>query len=582
MMSNQNAYTQELLNRIMNRYSVDSVDMPMGDWLRQNTSLNGRPFSFDRYPFQEAIANDMHTNMDVVKPSQVGLSEVQVRKSLGFVARNRGTTLIFTMPNEKMFKRMSTTRIKPLVDEEKAFNLETRSGEKPARSKDLYQIGQSFMHVTGASESDATSIPADVVMNDEIDLTDQQMLALFNSRLQNSDWKINQRFSTPTFTGFGVDKGFQVSDQHEYMKKCSACNHWQVPIFRPEFVHIPNLPDDINSLMDIDEQMIDDRNLDLLNSYVKCEKCHAPLDLSTDREWVPKYASRSHARGYRVGPFSTSRLPISYVVSQLLRYKARDHLRGWHNTVLGESYTDSNARMSDADIDKCFTGRMDVPDVDASAPTWIGIDIGQTCHLLVGQGNSDEDMHVIRFEEIPISELKDVVQGHLDTYNVVGGAVDRFPYTPNADELWSISNGRILPVEYRGQKTVNLVKDPSVDDDVVVYAQMNRTQFLDKVAARVRRKRILFSGYGSQQALIREHLKDMVRDEDPEKEAKWVKLNGNDHYFHGMGFLLAAPKLKETQNYLFTEPRGSVSIGGVSMGAAPSSLLGNGKKSGLV
>jgi hypothetical protein len=63
MMSNQNAYTQELLKRIMNRYSVDSVDMPMGDWLRQNTSLNGRPFSFDRYPFQEAIANDMHPNI---------------------------------------------------------------------------------------------------------------------------------------------------------------------------------------------------------------------------------------------------------------------------------------------------------------------------------------------------------------------------------------------------------------------------------------------------------------------------------------------------------------------------------------
>lgn len=569
-----NHYTAELIRRIEQRYNVDSAEMTMGDWICANTHLRGRPFTFDRYPFQKEICDDMHPNLDCIKPSQVGLTEVQIRKSLGFVARNRGTTLIFTFPIEKMFKKQSTTRIKPLVDEEKAFNLETSSGEKPSRSMGLYQIGTSFMHVTGATEGDATSISADVVMNDEVDLTDQQMLALFNSRLQNSDWKINQRFSTPTFSNFGVDKGFQVSDQMAYLCKCTACNHWNDPIFRPQFIHIPGLSEDINDLMEIDEQMIDEGKIDILNSYVKCEKCHAPLPLgdSGAREWVAKFPSRTHHRGYRVSPFSTDRLPPSYVITQLLKYKQRDYLRGWYNTVCGEAFTDGNSRLSDADIDACFTAKMTVPEVDKSKPTWLGIDMGQTCHVTIGQGDSVENMHVVRFAEVPIKELNDFVKDMLATYNIIGGACDRFPYTPNADDLWEISNGKILPVEYRGQKELNFIKDPVSED--VVYAQVNRTKAIDVVAAAVRRKRIRFSGYGQQKSIIRDHLKDMVRDENPEKEASWVKLTGNDHYFHALVFLLASVKLKETQRNLFTDPRGVVSVVSAAVQGASANLLG--------
>lgn len=570
---------QELLRRIDNRYAIDSEDMSMGEWLCQNTHLRGRPFTFTRYPFQRAITDDMHPNMDVIKPSQIGLSEIQIRKALGFIARNRGTTLIFTMPNEKMFKRMSTTRIKPLVEEEKVFNLETRTGEKPTRSMGLYQVGSSFMFVTGATEGDATSISADVVMNDEVDLTDQQMLALFNSRLQNSDYKINQRFSTPTFSNFGVDKGFQVSDQHSYLCKCHACNHWNEPVFRPQFIEIPGLPSDINALTEIDEMMIDDGELDLINAFVKCEKCGAPLDLGSEenREWVPKFPSRTHHRGYRVSPFSTARLGVDYIITQMLKYKNLGYLRGWYNTVLGEAFTDNNARLSDADIDACFTGQMDVPAVDKSAPTWIGIDMGQTCHIVLGQGNDEYNLHVVRFLDVPVDELKGAVEDLLATYNVVGGGCDRHPYTPTAEELRDISEGVIVPIEYRGQKPVNLIKDPLTE--VISHAQMARTPLLDVVAGCVRRKRIRFSGYGAQQSIIRDHLKDMVRDESPETEAKWVKLTGNDHFFHSLAFLYGAMKLKETERHLFTDPRSSVAVMGASMGSNSSNLFGKPKTS---
>lgn len=566
--------SRELLTRMENRYSKDSTDMPMGEWLCQNTSLRGRPFNFNRYPFQEAIANDMHPNMDVIKPSQVGLSEIQVRKALGFITRNRGTTLIFTMPNEKMFKRMSTTRIMPLVQEEKAFNLETRSGVKPARSMGLMQVGSSFLYVTGATEGDATSISADAVFNDEIDLTDQAMLALFNSRLQNSDWKLNHRFSTPTHVGFGVDQGYKGSDQREFSQKCDSCGHWQVPTFDMQFIDIPGLNPDLNSLTEIDEAMIDSGRLDLVNASVVCERCRAPLDLGRvdNREWIAKYASRTHARGYRVRPFSTSRLSVEYIVAQMLRYKAKDYLRGWYNTVLGEAYTDGNARLTDTDLDAAFTGHAEIPKVDILTPTWIGIDMGKICHLTLSQGFGVDDQHVIMFKAIPVGELIKEVKLLLEIYNVIGGACDRHPYTPTADELFKVSNGKILPVEYRGTKDLTLVNDPVTQEET--YAQANRTKLIDDVARVVRTKHIRFSGYGSQKLEIKTHLKDMVRDENPEKPASWVKLTGNDHYFHSLGFLLTGIKLKEYQLAVSQDKRSAVQVAAVNYGSQTAPLYG--------
>lgn len=567
------SHLQELLTRLQNRYSVDSLSMSMGDWICQNTHLRGRPFTFDRYPFQRQIADDMHPNLDCKKPSQVGLSEIQVRKSLAFVSRNRGSSLIFTLPNEKMFERMSTTRILPLVKEEKVFNLETRSGEKPTRSRGMIQVGSSFLYVTGATEGDATSISADAVFNDEVDLTDQQMLALFNSRLQNSDHKINQRFSTPTFNNFGVDQGYQVSDQHEYMKKCDCCNHWQVPLFSRAFIDIPGLPDDFEHLHEIDESLIDSGLIDIVNSQVVCERCRAPLDLGTSREWVATFPSRTHARGYQVRPFSTNRLDPNYIITQLLKYKARDHIRGWYNTVLGEAYTGGNARLSDADIAMCFTAQSLIPTVDRSLPHWLGIDMGQTCHLLLGQGESVETMHVISCQTVPVDDLLRVVAEMLELYNIVGGAVDRHPYTPTANGLWEISQGRILPVEYRGQKEFNLIKD-ELDPEIIRYAQANRTSLIDEAARVVRLHRLKISGYGQQKGTFTEHLKDMVRDEDPEKPATWVKLTGNDHYFHALAFLLGGLRLKEYENGVHSNPRTTVMVDTVNTSGLNKGLFG--------
>lgn len=574
-----NSHIDGLLRLCQSRYSHDSVSMSLSDWIIKNTVLRGTPFSFDRYPFQETIAADEHPNLCCRKPSQVGLTEIQIRKMLAWL-RRRTMKGVFTMPNLAMYKRISKTRIKPTLDENKVFTPED-FGDKPARSMDIIQIGNSFLFVTAANEGDATSIDADIVMNDEVDLTDEAMLALFNSRLENSDYHIKQGFSTPTYLGRGIDTMFAGSDQHEYMLKCAACGHHQIPDFTLDFVDLPGFdPDLLESLADIEPHHMD--KLDVKNAVVRCEKhsCRAPLDLgdSTRRQWVPRHPSRVLSRGYNVLPFSTDRRTIPRIITSLLDYKRLNNMKGWYNTVLGKPYSDASVQLTKAAVEACFdSANIVAPSSDQAV--WMGIDIGQVCHLVLGVGNTAEACRVFLFESFPVAEIFDRVTGHIANYNVVGGTLDRHPYTPTADAIFTLTKGKIVPLEYRGSKRINVIKDPLGN---LTHAQANRTQLLDQVASGVRRSSLRMGGFTHYRQMVIDHLCDMVREEPEEaneKEAKWIKSStGADHFMHALAFMLGAIELKEIEYEIFTEEfRETVLVKPAAIGVANPVLIGRKK-----
>lgn len=117
-----NLHVRDFLSGIEARYPDDTSVMAMSTWLERNTKLKKEQFSFRNYEFQRQIADDLHPQLSCMKPSQVGLSELQIRKFLAFLKRNTAVTGIFTLPNDKMRDRISQTRIKPLVDSEAVFN----------------------------------------------------------------------------------------------------------------------------------------------------------------------------------------------------------------------------------------------------------------------------------------------------------------------------------------------------------------------------------------------------------------------------------------------------------------------------
>lgn len=534
-MSNSNEYLERLKKRIIEGRTVKSV----GDWVCENTTLaNGKRFNFQRHRFQEDIINDMHPNLCVKKLSQMGITEISIRKSIAFLARNPGTSVLYTFPDINMKKRNAQTRFKPIFDRD----FPADKGDSLIRNTDIMQLGNSFLYISANVESDATSTPVDMIINDEYDLSDQEFLALVNSRIQHSSFKIKQGFSTPTFDGYGISLEYSTSDQREYWCQCPHCNHWQIPMYNLDNVYIPGLPDTVTDLRrDIDPTLA--VSLDLDNAYVKCCKCGKPLDLSDDakREWVAKYPERTHSRGYWIRPFSSNLLSIKYLVTTMADFVKKDQIRRGVNTVLGEEYADRNSRLEIKDIMDCMVDER-IPEIDKSKPCFVGIDVGVNCHLTISTNDAD----VVLFEVIPFDRLIPRMEELDKQYNIVCGAIDRHPQIILANMLRDWSKGRIFPIVYNGIRDV----DPHTDmQGNIDYYNVNRTNDLDTIKELINTHKMKFYGYGNLKSTIAEHLRDMYRDDGVDgREPRWIKMTGNDHFFHSLGYSFVSRKIWNVMN----------------------------------
>jgi hypothetical protein len=526
------------------RFGDSNASMSMGDWLCANTTHKKKPFSFADYPFQKAIADDMHQNLSVKKCSQIGLTEIQIRKYLAILTRSTAINGIFSMPNEKMFTKTYNGRIKPILEADDVFN--PPSSTKPTRSKDQIQIRDSFGYVTACTEGDATSISADFLFHDELDLSPQEIIALYQSRLQGSDMQMTQSFSTPTFVNYGIDKNYKLTDQREYTHKCHACNHVQIPRFTKEFIHLDSFPFDVEEFTDLSSQDI--AALDLENCYVKCEKCDARLDLgdASRREWVATFPTRTNFRGYQVRPFSTPRIKPAYIFRQLAQYQERNFTRGFFNTVLGEEYTSADAKLQRADVEACMArGQSQIPSVDWNTPCYIGIDVGFVCHITISYDDEEGWPHFILFDTVPSTMLERRVTELMKIYNIVGGGIDRFPYTNEANAVRDITNHIIMPIQYRGNAMLQPVFE--ADTKVISHYSSNNTMALDRIKALVGARKMTISGYQGSKELVIAHLTDMVRNDAPDQDdmGQWLKTSGNDHYMHSIAFNLLARRVTE-------------------------------------
>jgi len=562
----------ELLNACLERYGSSDSSVPLDQWICENTTLQKKPFTFKQYPFQQAIAADPHPNLACEKCSQVGLTEVQIRKFFAFLRRTSGLSGIFTLPNEKMFKRIYNGRMKPILDADNIFN--PPMAIQPVRRMDMVQIFDSFGYITGCTEGDATSISADFLMHDELDLSPKDMIGLFQSRLQNSAMKMTQAFSTPSFVDYGINQSYSQGDQREYIIVCPSCNHEQIPEFSMEYIHIPDFKLDIAKLTDLTPEQIAELNLD--GSYVKCKGCQKRLDLNNadQRQWVARYPTRVNFRSYKVRPFSTGRITPGYVFTQMAKYQQQDYMRGFYNTVLGEPFTESSAQLQREEIEHAMSkGTRDAPEVSKDTPVFLGLDFGNICHLVLGREIDKGGFEFFHFEQIPISSLFERLTELRRDYAIVQGCIDRQPFIPTANALRDDSAGVLMPVFYAGNAPIS----PALDETGTVdYYRVNRTQCLDRVRTAIVNKAAVISGYGANKETVITHLRDMVRDEMPEVEAVWKKLNGNDHFFHAMGYCLLARRVCE---HLYTrETKGLMSnviLSGLLMPTSSISLTPN-------
>ncbi len=489
---------------------------------------------FDTHKFQEAIMRDTSPEMCIMKPSQTGLTTVAISKIL-FICRmkdsrdwlenfgikhNGGITAIYTFPTAGDVDDFSATRFKPMIENSDEV-MALMGGKKNLDAVGRKKIGISHVLFRGThTERQAISIPADLIVNDELDFSSPMVVGALQSRLRHSKFKWWWKFSTPTIPNYGIDAEFNKSDQQHWMVKCPRCNQRQ----------------QIKWPRNVKNIRRDGRRIQIWG----CKKCGKELDQGAG-VWVAKRPTVDY-RGYSVSPAICSWISPMDIAKERLNYHTEKEFR---NYTLGEAYTTGEDVITrDLMLERIGFGDGYNEAIDTQ--TFMGVDQGDILHYTIsrrrgGQRETIKVGHVNTFEQIG---------GLMRMYNIDLCVMDALPNKKPAEKLARDFFGRVKLAIYKEYDDTDVVRESKTMEHGIL---LDRTNILDMTASswnegesRVVLDHHMFRSIpdfiddpDTKTAFIQQ-MGNMTRDLQENKKsgksrAVWIKT-GPDHYRHADGY----------------------------------------------
>jgi hypothetical protein len=508
----------------------------IGDWLIENTTLAGKPFSFFEHEFQKEIAADGSPDGVIMKCSQVGLTELAVRIALAFLGISNGRSLIYVLPTSNFAAKFCKSRIDPIIDNSRKLEdlLVTA-----ANSASMKRFGDSFLYINGAAnENQAISVPAEGLFVDEYDRCNQAVIGMYNSRSRHTKGDhFKRKWSTPTVDGYGVDELYAASRKARYAVKCDHCEQWQFPDFFRDVV-IPGFEYGFEMF---DRDHLTDPEISWRDAYIACPGCRLPLDRAlanpARRQWVQEYPDRDVA-GYHVLPFDL----IAYNTTPKVIEQIKDYPRtsDYRNMVHGLPYTAANAKF-DAEVIRKLTKIME--DARASG-CCVGVDVGKVCYIVIGKkvGPIYHITKLVRLKLMDGSLLPQFIRlfGDFGLRRMVIDAGPDFELVKSLQERYG---DLVNPCVYvKDDLRITNYYTISEVEKTKNVANAQRTKGFDSLVEATNAEKFLYP-ISAEIEEFKQHMKGMVRvetiNEDGELEATWVK-KGPDHYLHALFYFKLA------------------------------------------
>lgn len=511
-------------------------------WIAENTYLGGNPFSFSGHEYQERILNDTSRDIVIRKCSQVGISELAVRRSLALCGMIRNFTCIYTLPTAHFAATLMKTRVNPVIQSSPYL----RELVSDIDNVEVKQIGGSFLYLKGSASGNAPiSIPCDCLVHDERDFSDPLILSQYTSRLSHSKHKMRFNLSTPTLPGKGIDHDFSRSRRHFMFVKCSCCGHHFVPSYY-DHVRIPGFN---GELLDISKRNL--HTTKFTEAFVECPNCGGKPSLLPDyREWVLENPDDNHvAAGFQVSPFDAPTIVSpAYLVEASTNYSAQ---ADFVNFALGLPFFSSEAVLAPEEIRACITRERFVGGAHV-----MGVDLGKTCHIVVASVSWDGALQIVHTEEVMLQKLRERYTDLRIKYRVRSAVIDSLPYTDTVLALQAIDQNLWASV-YTQSRGVDLFtvkqRDEDAESGIQQLRQINvaRDRTFDALMAFIRSGQ--FSKFSDDNDdIFVAHCTDMrrVKDWNPvrsEMAFKWVKSeDGEDHFWFALSYAFLAKHILGT------------------------------------
>jgi phage terminase large subunit GpA-like protein len=231
----------------------------------------------------------------------------------------------------------------------KLFSDVKNVGHKRAGTTNLYIRGSK-------SRAGLKSLPAGVIILDEVDEFNQENIGLAFERSSGQKIRLVWLISTPRFEGTGINKYYEQSTKENYFFKCPYCNRF-INLTFPES-------------LEITADSLDDPSLN--NSYLKCSLCNHKLTHETKPQWLAnKYNSSNNnesknsgtgtwipetvngdMKGFHVSQlYSTTVTPVNLARSYLKSLQDPSDEQIFYNDKLGITHTVEGARLTNHQIE---------------------------------------------------------------------------------------------------------------------------------------------------------------------------------------------------------------------------------------
>lgn len=517
-------------------------------FITQHTQHRGAKYSFKDHEFQEKIITDDSQIVNVQKCSQIGLSEIMARFGVAVANMIPDFSVIVTFPFSGDASNFAKTRIDPFIETSRrlkeSINPKMNNGE-------IKQFGTSFMYFRGTNgKTQAISIPADMIISDEIDRSDPHILSQYTSRLTHSKWKMRRNFSTPTIPGYGISKEMDESMRIKNLCKCNHCARW----FLPDYFEHVKIPGFEHSLRTISKSTLGKTRY--LEAALHCPHCGAVPDLSpANRNWVAENPDSSYmAKGYFVSPFDAPAL-IS-VVDLIKASTMYSRFTEFVNQNLGLPEEDAAEALTLADMNSAQLAHG--VDMRSSELHCMGIDAGLISHIIIGRITLQGEFLVVYRERVPLSKLEERKNKLCAEWKVVITVMDSQPYVDKVQEFQKTDKNFYGGVYGKQKKQlepfkIQMFEGDEMDGKLPIHTvQINRDKAFDMLLGVIKRGEMKWAPISQEDdELFEKHCLDMRRvnvlDDHLEQIWTWVKsTQGQDHYHHTMLYCWIACQLRGT------------------------------------
>lgn len=517
-------------------------------FITTHTYLRGARYSFIDHEFQEKIISDPAQVLNVQKCSQIGLSEIMARYTVAICNMIPDFSAIVTFPFSGDASNFAKTRVDPFIESSpklaEAINPRMNNGE-------IKQFNTSFLYFRGTNgKTQAISIPADMIVSDEIDRADPNILSQYTSRLTHSRWKLRRNFSTPTIPGFGIAKEMDESMQYVNICKCDHCSRH----FLPDYFDHVKIPGFDGNLRTISKSNLG--RLRYQEAALHCPHCGAIPSLQAEnREWVLRNnEAKFEANGYIVSPFDAPNLisVVDLIKASTMYARYTEFVN--QNLGLPEEDATESITLSDLNSAQLPPGT----DLRTSHLHCMGIDQGLICHIIIGRITLEGDFLVCYRERCPLGALEERKRKLAAEWKIVITVIDSQPNVHLVQTIQKYDKNCYGGVYGKNKKQlepfrIQMFDGEEMDGKLPIHtAQINRDKAFDLLMAVIKSGAMKWVPQNQEEdELFEKHVLDMRRvnifDEYMEQTWTWVKSTlGQDHYHHTLLYCWIACQLRRT------------------------------------